>query len=549
MSLSVLHRTCWCLSGALCAGCLVLLGSGVAFSDEIPMVRHVVQSGYWGASSVRTGDLDGDGDLDVVAARRGTNIASPAFSDGTVDWWENDGTLPDDGTPWPVHSLKSGWADARSVCVANLDGDEDLDVLAVAHGTDDSGGSYNYDGEILWWENDGGVWTEHTVDAAYDRSYFVCAADVDGDGAMDVVGCSTGFSIYPNAPYQGEVTWWRNGGDGLTWTKYDVWSAKDLGGPDWMRPADLDGDEDLDLLVANSYDHSVVWWENDDPAAGGDWTQHPVYKDANTWRPLSVDAADFDGDGDLDVVAPDIYSPGRLAWWANDGDGAGWDMNLIDAAFTGAFTVYAVDADRDGDVDVAGGNRGGGEAAWWDNTAGDGTTWTRWPLDTAGTGGARDIYAADILGDGAYDVLSASEYGGTVTWWDFLDEVLPVFNELAAVPDEAEIGSIVTITFVVSELLDTPPVVTVNGTEAIHQEHDGTVYLYTYLVPPGASLGGATIEIVGQDPSGNAGSLSTDTALTIVPYRPVPLTTGWVLAAALLFLGLNRVRRRSSLTS
>ncbi len=548
MRLSVPRRGYRCVSGVFRAGFFVLLVSLSAASVEVPMDRHIVANGYWGASSVRTGDLNGDGLLDVLAARRGTNGPTPAFSDATVDWWENDGTLPSPGTPWPMHTIKTGWADARSVCTADLDGDDDLDVLAVAHGTDGSGGSYNYDGEILWWENDEGTWTEHTIDSAYHRSYFVCTADVDGDGAMDVVACSTGFSIFFSASYEGEVTWWRNGGDGLTWTKYDVWSAKDLGGPDWMRPADLDGDNDLDLLVANSYDHSVTWWENDGPLVNGDWTEHLVYADAFNWRPLGVDAADFDGDGDLDVVAPNIYSPGQLAWWENDGDGGGWDPQSIDAAFDAAFSVVAADIDRDGDMDVAGGNRGGGQAMWWENSAGDGSAWIGWALDTSGTGGVRDIFAADMDGDGDQDLLGASEGGGTVVWWEVLDEVPPVFAGLGIVPDEAPVGSTVTVTFTVSESLSIPPTVTVNGTEAAYEGVDGTTYTYSYWVAPASGLGEAAVEIVGEDPSGNSGSYSAPAAFSIVPDKPVPLGDGWLLAAVLLLMGLCglRPRRRST---
>ena len=58
--------------------------------------------------------------------------------------------------------------------------------------------------DIVWWENvvsDGTVWAEHAVDAVYDGASSVHAADVDGDGDMDVLGAAY------NAD---EITWWES---------------------------------------------------------------------------------------------------------------------------------------------------------------------------------------------------------------------------------------------------------------------------------------------------------------------------------------------------
>ena len=82
------------------------------------------------------------------------------------------------------HAIDSS-SDAFSVAAADVDGDADLDVL-VAAGGDDS---------ISWWENtagDGSAWTEHTIDAAFAGARSVAAADVEGEGDLDVLGAANG---------------------------------------------------------------------------------------------------------------------------------------------------------------------------------------------------------------------------------------------------------------------------------------------------------------------------------------------------------------------
>ena len=79
-------------------------------------------------------DLDRDGDLDVVATGFGQQ--------GQIAWYENSG---DPKGPWKKHPLKEHWALGATVIVADMDGDEWPDVVAV-----------NERGlELRWWHNRG----------------------------------------------------------------------------------------------------------------------------------------------------------------------------------------------------------------------------------------------------------------------------------------------------------------------------------------------------------------------------------------------------------
>jgi len=79
------------------------------------------------------GDLDGDGDLDVVAT-----AWSPQ---GQIVWCENPG---DPRHEWELHSIKENWPNAVTVVVADLDNDGRLDIVACA----ERGAN-----EIRWWRN------------------------------------------------------------------------------------------------------------------------------------------------------------------------------------------------------------------------------------------------------------------------------------------------------------------------------------------------------------------------------------------------------------
>ncbi len=62
----------------------------------------------------------------------------------------------------------------------------------------------NIPDEITWWENTNGIgttWTMHTVDDDFDGASFVYAEDVDGDGDMDILVAAYGAD---------EITWWEN---------------------------------------------------------------------------------------------------------------------------------------------------------------------------------------------------------------------------------------------------------------------------------------------------------------------------------------------------
>ena len=93
------------------------------------------------------------------------------------------------------HNIAGNFNRAVSVYAADVDGDGNMDML----------GAVSNDDDIIWWENDGEQdFTEHTIAGDFDAANSVYVADIDGDGDMDVLG----------AAYEADdITWWENDGE------------------------------------------------------------------------------------------------------------------------------------------------------------------------------------------------------------------------------------------------------------------------------------------------------------------------------------------------
>jgi flagellar hook assembly protein FlgD len=349
--------------------------------------KRSIASTFDGAEAVWVGDVDGDGDLDVVGA---ANLGDKIW------WWEN---ANGSGTSWTRHRVGAGFDGAHEVSAADIDGDGDLDFLAVAENDDD----------VMWWENrqagrSVANGAETTIDSFFDGASDVYAADIDGDGDMDVLGA---------AGTADDIAWWENtAGDGSAWTEKTIDGSFDAASD--VFAADMDGDGDLDVLGAASTADDIAWWENT-AGNGSAWTEHTV--DGSFDGAFAVYAADIDGDGDVDVLGAAITAD-DIAWWENTaGDGSAWTKTTIDGTFDNARDVHAADVDGDGDVDVLGAALTADDITWWENTAGDGSAWTEHTIDGS-FDGAIHVDAADMDGDGDMDVLGAGRTVAEITWWE-----------------------------------------------------------------------------------------------------------------------------------
>lgn len=121
---------------------------------------------------VKTGDLDGDGDNDVLVTSHNLN---------KVLWFENTNGL---GSFSIEHTISTNVDSPGNAYPSDIDNDGDLDVLSTSL----------LDDKIAWYENLDGLGNfgvQQIITTNTDQPASIVTADLDGDGDLDVVSASS----------------------------------------------------------------------------------------------------------------------------------------------------------------------------------------------------------------------------------------------------------------------------------------------------------------------------------------------------------------------
>lgn len=219
----------------------VIAGDGDIYSFEIP---ENPEKEKWNITLVAentsdegigTGDIDGNGDIDIAAGRRPDGGDEPLI----FVWYENPGN---GSSNWKNTVVGRTNHPADRVEIADVNGDDKADIIVA----EERYPGKEPDGNLFWYEQPEdakGEWNRHWIVTQYSMNN-LDIADMDNDGDIDLI---TSEHKGPNL----ELQLWKNNGKGeFTKNMLDTGKESHLG----TQLADMDNDGDLDIVS--------IGWDN-----------------------------------------------------------------------------------------------------------------------------------------------------------------------------------------------------------------------------------------------------------------------------------------------
>ncbi len=352
------------------------INAQIDFEAHIIVDSHPDVSGPYNLVSA---DIDGDGDKDIVAT---------STNGDKVVWFEN---LDGQGNFSEPRIIASNLEYTLDIAVADVDGDGDLDVIAVS----------TFDNKIVWFENLGlGTFGSLQLIATLQGAQTVQAKDIDGDGDIDII-----------VGGDNKVIWLENL-DGLGTFGPEKIVTNNVVSTESIEVVDVDGDGDMDVVVADWLGDKVAWYENID----GQGTFGPERIIANeTTGTHTIVVKDINNDGNLDVVS--VYGEDSMAWFKNtDGLGSYGNPNIIAPNLGFAYKFYVEDLDGDGNMDIIASIFNHKELVWLKND-GAGNFGTPQVIHSDGFT-PMGVIADDFNGDGRMDVAVGISGSNQIIWFE-----------------------------------------------------------------------------------------------------------------------------------
>lgn len=332
-----------------------------------------------GGTGVEIGDLDSDGDMDLVFGN--------GSGDSSISGYRNDGSgvltgpiqIPIPAFMYPMWDME----------IADMDNDGDKDIVGVAAANNDGFTIIRSDGPWSFDQNP----VDHPTG---EDNWGLQVADLNRDGFKDVIVADAGSNhLTVHESEQGQFNF------------PDFYPVNTAGIMRECATGDLDGDGDLDAM---SIGNRLIVMRND---GSGNFN---IEVDDSALPPLDrAKLRDLDGDGDLDIVCVKnlIIAQPPYDVYTSLNDGAGnfgpfWIQSAQGSAGIGE--ADAADLDGDGDLDlVASEGRGAPGMSRriysWENTGNPALFAAPWIYSNPGILGGERLSLGDLNGDGKQDAM------------------------------------------------------------------------------------------------------------------------------------------------
>lgn len=285
------------------------IGSVVVLENDgaNKFTKHIIVEKIARVADVRAGDLDGDGDIDLVAAQFG-------YDDGETRWIENLGNWE-----FKHHSLQN-ISGPLNVELIDIDFDDDLDIISLV--------TQEWE-EIYCFINNGKgefkqklLWGSSNEDFG---SSGISISDINKDGKPDILYTNgDSFDYIPPLPrpWHG-IQWLENLGD----LNFKYHRICNFPGAFSARGTDIDDDNDMDILTVSGFNY----WDKPNAeslillANNGN---NQFIKQTLAYSPthlITMELGDFNNDGKIDLVTGGVYvyppykNMQRVTLWLNNG--------------------------------------------------------------------------------------------------------------------------------------------------------------------------------------------------------------------------------------
>ncbi|NQU12109.1 VCBS repeat-containing protein [bacterium] len=239
------------------------------------------------AHGTAAADIDRDGLMDVLVPTQRTKPNT-----GLI-FARNPGSAAARAKPWPTSSVDDDLllGNAHYARLVDLNGDGRLDALHAASHENKQG----WFGYWLQGADPFQTWDRHKLTGPMEQATNLDAADLNGDGLVDLVGTEG----------HGTGVWW------FPAPEYQAVRVDDtLKSTHSLALGDYDGNGAIDIFTCGYESKKVACFLND-----GKGNFRMVIVDPNQ-QAYDAKAVDLDGDGDLDILLSGQFS-GNLVWYEN----------------------------------------------------------------------------------------------------------------------------------------------------------------------------------------------------------------------------------------